>query len=291
MRLATMTSLFRENREKAEHTSYIESMHRCKAAGFDVLDFNMCAMTRKKTELNGDDWEKVANDIRNEAERIGVEFSQSHLPYRGGSGLSFTTQEEEDFFDEMTRRGLIISNILGVKWAVVHPVTETISAEHDLEANINLNHRIFEKTIDLAMKLDVGIAYENMVDTHTKRRFTATADELIALIDSYHDPRIGACWDIGHGNRVYDNQIRPIKLLGKRIKALHVNDNFGSTDLHLLPFLGDVKWEAIMKVLTEIGYEGDFVYEIRMNNYMPDKLKDMSAKFAYDVGKYLLSLA
>jgi len=291
MRLSTMTSLFRENREKIEYTSYIESMRRCKAAGFNVQDINMCAMLRNKTELNGENWKQVADDIKNEAEKLGIEFSQSHLPYRGGMSAEFSTQEEEDFFDEITKRALIVSNMLGVKWTVVHPVTEGILSEHDLKANIELNHRTFDKTINLAMKLNVGIAYENMVDTQTKRRFSATADELVSLIDSYNDSRIGACWDFGHGNRVYTDQVRPIKLLGKRIKALHVDDNFGTTDLHLLPFLGEIKWEAMMKTLVEIGYQGDFVYEIRLNNYMPDALKDMAARFSYEVGLYLLSLA
>src|SRR5699024_899048 len=139
------------------HISYIESIQRCKDAGFDVLDFNMCAMIRGETELNGADWEKVAYDIKNESEKIGIEFSQSHLPYRTGTGASFATKEEEDFFIEMTRRALIVSNMLGVKWAVIHPVTETILAEHDLKANIELNHETFDRTIELAMQLDVGI--------------------------------------------------------------------------------------------------------------------------------------
>lgn len=46
-----------------------------------------------------------------------------------------------------------------------------------------------------------------------------------------------------------------------------------------------------MKTLTEIGYEGDFVYEITLNKSMPEELKLDAAKLAYQVGQYLLSLA
>ena len=45
-----------------------------------------------------------------------------------------------------------------------------------------------------------------------------------------------------------------------------------------------------MKTLKEIGYEGDFVYEIKLNDYMPDVLKDSAAKFAAEIGRYLVSL-
>ncbi len=290
MRVATMTSLFREQRGKEEYINYIEAIKRCKAAGFHVLDFNMCAMLQNKTELNGDDWRQKADKIREEAEKLGIEFAQSHPPYRRGLQGTFQTGEEENFFVEITRRSIIVSSMLGVKWAVMHPVTECEQSEYNLEPNLKHNHRIFDEAVEFAMKENVGIAFENMADSENRRRFGATASELIALADSYKDSKVGVCWDTGHGNRIYSDPVLPLKELGKRVKALHINDNHGKTDEHLLPFEGNLPWEKIMKVLKEIGYEGDLVYEIRLNNYMPDPLKDLSAQYAAKVGHYLLSL-
>ena len=159
-----------------------------------------------------------------------------------------------------------------------------------MEPNLKHNHRIFDEAVEFAMKENVGIAFENMADSENRRRFGATASELIALADSYKDSKVGVCWDTGHGNRIYSDPVLPLKELGKRVKALHINDNHGKTDEHLLPFEGNLPWEKIMKVLKEIGYEGDLVYEIRLNNYMPDPLKDLSAQYAAKVGHYLLSL-
>lgn len=139
--------------------------------------------------------------------------------------------------------------------------------------------------------MNVNLAFENMFDAKGHRCFGTTAEELIELADSYNDPRVGVCWDIGHANRVYASQLRPIRLLGKRIIALHVDDNQGLADDHLLPFLGNIDWESIMPLWNEIGYKGDFVYEIKMNNGMPEELKDLTAGFSYQVGQYLLSLA
>ncbi len=290
MRVATMTSMFRECRESKEFTGYIESIRLCKEAGFNVLDFNMCAMLNRHTELNGDDWIKSAEDIRNEAEKLGITFSQSHPPYRPFKGSRFKSTEEKERFDELTLRAIHVSSILGVKWAVMHPVTEIETAEYNLEADLTANHDNFDKVVEQAVKENVGIAFENMCDRDNRRRFGATAEELIALVDSYKGAPVGVCWDTGHGHRVYTNQIPALEKLGSRIKALHVNDNFGQDDLHLLPFLGTIPWEKVMKTLTKIGYEGDLVYEIRINNYMPQELKIPSARFSVDVGKYLLSL-
>lgn len=291
MRLATMTSLFREQRSKDGHIGYAESIRRCRDAGFSVLDFNMCAMIHNKTELNGPDWEKAVDQIRNTAEKLGVEFCQSHLPYLPGGKLYPPGSEEEAFFQEITRRSLIASSILGVKAAVVHPLTEKLLEEHSREANLRLNHQVYDPLVEEAVRRKVRIAFENMVDANNKRRYGAIAEELIELVDSYGDSSVGICWDTGHANRVYSNQERPLRLVGKRLIALHIDDNLGVTDDHLLPFLGTVDWETIMPLFQEIGYEGDLVYEIKINNFMPDELKDLTARFCRQVGEHLLSLA
>jgi sugar phosphate isomerase/epimerase len=291
MRLATMTSLFRERSEGDGHIGYEESIQRCKNAGFSVLDLNMCAMIHNKTEMNGPDWKVALYRIKEAAEKVGVEFCQSHPPYLPGNKLYPAGSEEETFFNEITRRSLIASSVLGVKTAVFHPLTEMSLNEHSMEANLRLNHQVYDPIMEQAAKLNVNLAFENMFDANGRRSFGVTAEELIELADSYNDPRVGVCWDIGHANRVYASQLRPIRLLGKRIIALHVDDNQGLADDHLLPFLGNIDWKSIMPLWNEIGYKGDFVYEIKMNNSMPEELKDLTAGYSYQVGQYLLSLA
>lgn len=290
MRLATMTNLFRNQRGLDTHISYIESMRRCKEAGFDVLDLNMCAMWAGKTEFNNDDWMFQADRVREEAEKLGVVFSQSHPPYRPHKFPHFEKEEDEEYFNEITRRSIIISGMMGVKWAVLHPVTSIENGEYILEQDIASNREVFDPVIELAIKENVGIAFENMCDRDNKRRFGTTTTELKALIDAFHCDKVGACWDIGHGNRVYYDSVRPIREMGKYIKALHVDDNHGGTDEHLVPFLGTIKWEEVMQALKDIGYEGDFVYEIIINDHMPNELKDAAARFAAEVGRYLVSL-
>ena len=290
MRLGTMTSLFREQRETDTYTGYIESMRRCRAAGFEVLDFNLCALNRKKTELHGDDWRFHIDNIRNEAEKLGIEFSQSHPPYRSGRDGTFTDPQDRDFFQAMSLRAIEISAMLGVKWAVLHPVTAIGAHEYVPEDSIAYNLEVFNQEADLAFKLNVGLAFENMCDNQNRRRFGTTVSELNALINAFDHPLAGICWDIGHANRQMDDQVPAINQLGNKIKALHIDDNLGQTDLHLLPFLGNIAWEQVMHALYTAGCEADLIYEIKINNYMPDTLKDITAKYAYQVGEYLLSL-
>jgi sugar phosphate isomerase/epimerase len=259
-------------------------------AGFRVLDAHFCQSLYGKTQLVEDNWQEIMEDLRNEAEKLGVVFTQSHPVFISGH-LKQQSEEIQERYREMMERSIIASSILGVKWAVLHPVG-ALHTEFDTDANIKESMDIHGFAVELAMKYNVGIAFENMIEgPNSKRRFCSHAGELAALIDAYNDPRIGACWDFGHGNFLYKDQGIALRTLGKRLKALHVNDNDGNGDDHLLPFHGTVKWDKVLPVLAEIGYEGDFTYEAHKEFVkMPDFLRDQIAKTAYDLGQYCVSV-
>lgn len=290
MRVGTMTSTFRERREGGEPYSNLEAVQRCYKAGFRVLDMNMCALPRRTMQLHQDDWRRQTEELRNEADKLGVSFVQSHLPYRGRLDYNIFDDEGKKFHDEMVLRGVEISSILGVKWAVAHPETDPEIGVFDTDANIRWNHQIYDRAVELGTKLGVGIAFENMGDAPQRRRFACNARELEYLMDSYKGSLVGLCWDVGHANRMFDDQVPAIMELGDKIKALHIDDNIGQTDLHTLPFLGNIKWEEVFHALYVSGCKADLIFEVTTNAKMPEALRDTTVRFMYEVGEYLVSL-
>jgi len=289
MRASLMTGFF-GFKANGEYTSFFESMKRCKAAGFTVQDICFCRALTGQTELADDNWEKLMYDLREEAEKEGVEFSQSHPVYLPGD-LEEQSADMLEHFNEMMRRSIIASSVLGVKWAVLHPVELRISDLGNTKVNIEKNIEFYSGTIELANKYNVGIAFENMTENKKKHRFAGTAYELCELVDAFNDSNVGVCWDFGHANLLYTDQTMALRTLGKRLKATHVNDNRGQTDDHMFPFHGTVDWHAIMPVLKEIGYEGDFNFETHNESKrLPEPLKDSIAKMGYDIANYCLSL-
>lgn len=287
MRLATSTNFF-AYRLNGEYTPYKEAMQRCKAAGFNVLDVNFCAAFRGGTDLVRDDWQELIEDLRNEAEKEGVVFTQSHPVFTRRSDE--LPAERLDVYNEMMRRSIIASSILGVKWAVLHPAPGKEGADYDADAIIKENLELHAPALELAKKYNVGIAFENMIET-TKRRFASRASDLCALIDACNDPGVGACWDFGHANYIFTDQRDELRLLGKRLKATHVDDNYGKSDEHMFPFHGSINWHELLPVLAEIGYAGDFTYETHKEfDRLPEHLKDIMAKTGYEIGQYCISL-
>ncbi|MDF2661410.1 MAG: hypothetical protein K0Q94_4201 [Paenibacillus sp.] len=291
MRLSTSTSIF-GHRLDGGYTPYKESLRRCKAVGFEVLDATFCQAINGKTDLVEDNWEELMHGLRNEAEKLGVQFTQSHPVFLPGHFKNHSAEKQEIFF-EMMNRSIIASSILGVKWAVLHPLEEKEKTVFDTEASIKENVEQYSRIVELAIKHNVGIVFENMLERPTsKRRFCSHAGELAALVDAYNDPMVGACWDFGHGNFLYNDQRIALRMLDKRLKATHVDDNYGKEDEHMFPFHGSVDWHSVMPVLTEIGYEGDFTYEATKEfDKLPEPIKEQMARLGIEIGRYCLALA
>ncbi|MBQ8397585.1 MAG: sugar phosphate isomerase/epimerase [Clostridia bacterium] len=299
MRLGTQVGLFNPRQGSDQPKDTIHMMEQCAAAGFLVQDIGFCDAIRpgKPDDLSRYDWERRIDAIGEAAARLGVEFSQAHLPYDDLFLYSKPrTAREIALFREMTRRGIIACGRLGVKWAVVHPFTDTIHAEYDNAVNLATNREFYAPYVEFAEKNGTGLAFENMAEfslEKVKRRYCTAADELIELVDSFGSSAAGICWDFGHAHSVYRDQTAALRKIGARLKATHVQDNRADRDGHLIPFIGgNIKWEAIMPTLVEIGYTGDFIFEThRFTQNIPDALRASAGQFAYEMGQYCLSLA
>ena len=294
IQICTMTTSF-HNRREGGFISYPESIRRCKAAGFDVVDMNMCSMINPlKNELCGDDWERHVDEVIQTRDECGITFYQTHPVFRPGAIVAYSNPEDEAFYWKMMHRCLEITARIGAKWAVLHPsnVPETLDWAPQLEKN----HRDFDECVDLAAKLGIGVAFENMVEPpkggEKPHRFSSYPEELLALHDSYNCDYVKLCWDFGHGNTaVPERHPEAIRMLGDKLVCVHVDDNFGKKDDHYLPFRGNIRWEEVMPVLKEINFPGVLDLELNFAGQMPDPLQDDAIRLTAAVARQLAEMA
>lgn len=298
MRLATSTCMF-PGRRGGGRTSLIDSISMCYESGFRVIDLNFCSASRpgSGSELLEPDWERQIDRIGEHAAKLGVTFSQSHPPYDSNIWRADRklTEEDRDLYFEGVRRSLYASGKLGVKWCVIHAQTDVLDNEMSFEQDLRRNIEFYTPLVEWAKQYGTGIAIENMAEFNpdkTKQRFTAVVEDQIAIIDALNDAAVGGCWDFGHAQMVYRDQVPALRKLGHRLKATHVQENNGNDDDHYLPFIrGTTPWEELMPLLKEIGYEGDFTYEVHgFFAGIPDELRIRAGKFAYEIGQYLVGL-
>jgi sugar phosphate isomerase/epimerase len=196
--------------------------------------------------------------------------------------------------EELIRRSIIASAMLGVKWTVTHPGT-VYSAGPDMSVSQKRNLEYYSVHVKTAQECGIGIALENEFEYRSapyQHMFCASPYELVQLVDSFSDPKhVGVCYDFGHGNLVGGFHRQNLNIIGQRLKAIHVQDNHGLKDEHLMPFHGDIDWEDAMAGLADIDYKGDLTYEIQeFGRYFPNDRKHLVIEYSLQVGQVLVDM-
>lgn len=298
MKLSTTTGLYQQTRGEKLLKDMNEVLRTLKDVGYEAIDMSFCGQEKENYILRGDDWQKKIDEVAETTAKLGLELYQSHMPFVKGCALAVAPDWKKpgypEYFKECMRRASIANGMLGIKWAVYHPIY-CPEQNYERKAALDANHAFYDEYIDLCIQNGTGVAYENMLPnlngTH-RVRYGTHYEDLNDLIDSYQDPMVGACWDTGHANQMKFDQARALRAVGSRLKVLHINDNFyGVRDEHLLPYMGTVDWQAVIDTLVEIGYEGTLNYETgKVTQKAAGEIQLELVRMTYRNGLYLMDM-
>ena len=268
------------------------SIAECAKAGYRVLDYNFCECMNPHSRMRDDDWETYVKGIAAQAKELGIEFRQSHLPY-----YDLFAEKDEDkkrVMEELIRRSIIGSAMLGVRWTVTHPST-VYEAGQDMRVSRERNLEYYDRHVRTARENGLGICLENDFEYRPgqpcQRIYCASVYELCDLVDAFRDPEhVGVCYDFGHANLTGERFHRKnLNVIGSRLHAIHVQDNHGKADEHLMPFFGSIDWKEAMAGLADIGYDGDLTFEIQeWGRYLPKEHKHLICEDSIRIGTILV---
>ncbi|MDO4611902.1 MAG: sugar phosphate isomerase/epimerase family protein [Candidatus Saccharibacteria bacterium] len=108
-----------------------------------------------------------------------------------------------------------------------------------------------QKIVDYADSLGMKIAFENM----------KIRGYLEYVIDNLQNENVGVCFDAGHYHAHFNDEFNFSRFKNK-IFAVHLHDNGGNKDEHLMPFDGTIDWEHIAEKLNECNYDGPVTLEL-----------------------------
>ena len=167
--------------------------------------------------------------------------------------------------------------------AVLHCDGESFPTDTSLENKYMENILVLKELTEYAKDKDIVICIENL------RKFTSEVDELLYIVNSVGGDNIGICLDTGHLNLNSKDQEGFIKRAGKYLKALHIADNEGYTDQHMMPFgKGNVDFLKVMQALKEVKYDGLFNLEIPGERNCPLEIRKYKIDYIKNVYEYLL---
>lgn len=253
-----------------------------KQVGFDAADFPMRYM-----RFMGENWQPYIETAADDAHSLGLRFEVCHLPY----GISMEpTAEETETFSRSVFCAMDAAKILGVDHAVLHPNTTTQPlSDFDPQIQYDRVMQHLSPFADYAAKIGLSIVVENMrlvPQSYPVHRYCGDPEELCQIADALG---IGICWDFGHAHINHLKQSEALQYVGKRLKVLHVNDNFADDDLHVPPFVGTNDWKDSMQGLSAIGFDGLFNYEVGSAR-VPLAARESFARYLVSAANELLDM-
>ncbi|MBQ7153838.1 MAG: sugar phosphate isomerase/epimerase [Clostridia bacterium] len=225
------------------------------ATGFSHLDLSMYSIVYPGSPWiePGDGWKKEVEACAVKAAYYGQDFCQAHSP--GGNPLR---EEGRESLILATKRSIEACGMLGIPHIAIHAGER---AELSREQFRELNADFFKSLGDVAEKSGVDLLVENSSAVWNPHYYLMTGEEMAEFVDYVGMPRLKINWDTGHANVQGCDQYHDILAMGDRLKALHVHDNIGTGDSHMMPMTGTLNFDMLMKGLLAINYKGDFTFE------------------------------
>lgn len=239
-----------------------------KSHGFSCADFSMADTLSDLYNVSETEFEKNLLHEKELSEEAGIEISQVHGPWRWPP--QDTTEAERAERIEKMKKSIRGTAVLGCKNWVIHPIMpfgiEDIGTDNAVKT-WDMNLTFMSELLVTAKEYGIIINLENMPMT----RFSlATPSDILRFVREINDNSFKICLDTGHVSVFPElSPANAVRELGSEIHTLHVHDNRGRTDEHLMPYSGIINWEDFGRALNDIGFDGAFSFETSPSSRLP----------------------
>jgi sugar phosphate isomerase/epimerase len=141
---------------------------------------------------------------------------------------------------------LSIARELDARCMVVHPTNEFYPGDTSPPQCHEQLYRSLTTLVECSQHLGIQLTLENMIEVEV-------SEMTIALIESIEG--LGWCFDVGHAHLNGTTDVL-LERCGHKLQALHLHDNNGIDDEHLVPGQGTIEWNGLMQKIKATGYRG-----------------------------------
>lgn len=241
-------------------------MYRIGVSGgcINLTEDNLCKMSKAgitDVELSSSPvFQAEANygDLKKTAEKYGVNLWSCHLPFYPFEDFDISCTDAQTRKKIVEYQGELIKKAadVGIDKFVIHPSGEPIE-DSDRGEHLNCAMESLSILAEIADRAGGCVAVEDLPRSCLGRDI----NELCKLVSP--DERLRVCFDTNH--LLYDDNVEFIKALGKKIVTIHVSDYDFVDEKHWLPGEGKNPWNAMYNALKEVGYNGVWMYELRLD--------------------------
>lgn len=204
------------------------------------------------------------------ADKYGIELWSAHLPFWPFDKLDISKPELAEntleYFKSLIEK---INGDAGINRFVLHASGEPIS-DGERPLRIATAKKYLSALASYARTKGSVVCVENLPRTCLGQN----SDEILELISGEENLR--ACFDTNH--LLYQPTVDFIKSVGSEIETVHISDYDYVDEKHWLPGEGKIDWQKLYNTLTEVGYKGNWIYEVilRAPIEMPPRSRDLN---------------
>ena len=162
------------------------------------------------------------------ARKIGLEIENIHAPFKNANSFWFDREDGENYLN------LLMDCVKDCTRYSIPTIVIHITGFSDPPDISQIGIDRVEKLVDLAEKEGINLAFENL----------NFLQHINYIFENFKSNRVKFCYDSGHENWNHPDA-NCLSKYGNRLEALHLNDNFGNADTHLLPYDGNINWKKV----------------------------------------------
>ena len=258
------------------HLSPEDALRELKAHGF-----NYCELSSEHSEvlLERGDAFAVGKEFGEFAHELGIEVLQGHLFFWGKRICDPSDRA-------LIKKQIELFKGIGIKNAVLHcdKLENPDGTRAPLDVVRRENALAIAELLECVCGTDMVICLENLITSEGAN----SVEALMYYINLFNNENLGICLDTGHLHINNGDQVRFIRTAGKHIRALHLADNEGKTDQHMMPFgKGNVDFVAVIREMKALDYQGLYNLEIPGESQAPLEILGYKLDYIQNVLAYL----
>jgi len=252
MDIAISTGIFHEQ-------NLLELLPHLRGAGFTMLEIWASTDVRngERTHFDWKNRESISALAARLAE-LGMKAHSMHAPFSNEVDVSSPDENRRAAAVRETVLSMEALKLLGGQILVVHPAS-TESYQHEKPRRFAQSRKSILEIAAFAREMEITLAMENQLP----HILGGDLPTLLALMEGLDPSRSGICLDTSHAN-LYGHQSvdQTYRQIADRVIALHVSDNKGKHDDHLVPGEGFINWPAFIHAINQEHYPGVFTLEV-----------------------------
>ncbi len=193
------------------------------------------------------------DELKRLSEKYGVNLYSFHLPFYPFNKIDISNKELADYSVKYLSSLIKKGSDIGIHLYIIHASGEPID-ENQRKERMECAKSSLKELCQVAKENGSIIAVENLPRTCLGRN-SSDIKELLSA-----DSSLVVCYDTNH--LLGQDAIEFIKDVGDKIATTHISDYDFKDERHWLPGEGKNNWQAIIKALLDVGYNGIWLYEI-----------------------------